>query len=479
MVKKSIAVARGDGIGAEIMDAVISIFNAVNIPLDYKFIDMGRDIFLQGHKMGMTSEAKATVEELGVLFKGPMETPKGGGNKSINVTARKMWGTFANCRTFKVLPGVETIHSKANIPINLTIIRENLEDTYGGVEHLINPNLGISRRFISTAGCYQIHKYSFEYAKQQGIKSVVCGNKANIMKITDGMFLDIFYEVAKDYPDIKASDVIVDDLCMKLVTNPDKFEVIVLPNLQGDIVSDLCAGLVGGLGFAPSANIGNNIAIFEAVHGTAPDIAGKNIANPTALLLSGLMMLNFLGFNKQAKKIELALFETLQDKVHTADLKISSSPVSTTDYAKAIVERVKKIDDNSPLLKDINENPIKLGNKSSDMFRRTTPSECVGIDLFIEANEAPKDLGDKLTSLVNSFNPNFTLELIANRGTAVYPIASKYTECIDSYLIRILSNKPITEIEGLELSSFVAKTYKLLSLEFLRTYEGKNGFTTL
>ncbi len=270
-----IAVANGDGIGPEIMAAVLKIFNANKVPLEYEFVDMGKWVFDKGFSNGMTPEAQQAIESLGLLFKGPMETPKGKGVKSINVTARKTWNTFANKRVFQTLHGVDTVFSKGGIPIDITIVRENIEDTYGGIEHMLTTDVALSRRFITRPGSMQVIRYAFEMAKIKKAKRISCGHKANIMKLTDGLFLECFYEVAKEYPELKADDIIVDDLCMKLVTRPDLFDVVVLTNLQGDIVSDLCAGLVGGLGFAPSANIGDHISIFEAVHGTAPDIAGK------------------------------------------------------------------------------------------------------------------------------------------------------------------------------------------------------------
>src|SRR4051795_3409683 len=331
-----IAVAKGDGIGPEIMDSVLHIFDAAKVPLEYKVVEMGKWVFDKGYSNGMTSEAQKTIENLGILFKGPMETPKGKGVKSVNVTARKTWNTYANKRVFQTLHGVNTVFSKAGIPIDVTIVRENIEDTYGGIEHMITHDVALSRRFITRPGSLQVIKYAFEMAKKKGARRITCGHKANIMKITDGLFLEVFYEVAKDYPELKSDDVIVDDLCMKLVTRPDTFDVVVLTNLQGDIVSDLCAGLVGGLGFAPSANIGDHISIFEAVHGTAPDIMGRNIANPTALLLSGLALLRHVGLMESAGTIENALLYTLEQGVHTGDFGDKSKPaVNTTAYAEA------------------------------------------------------------------------------------------------------------------------------------------------
>src|ERR1700716_1514733 len=326
-----IAVAKGDGIGTEIMDALLRIFDANKVPLEYSFVEMGKWVFDKGFANGMTPEAKKTIEELGLLFKGPMETPKGKGVKSINVTARKTWNTYANKRVFQTLHGVDTVFSKAGIPIDITIVRENIEDTYGGIEHMPTHDVALSRRFITRPGSLQLIKYAFEMAKKKGTKRITCGHKANIMKLTDGLFLECFQEVAKEYPELISDDVIVDDLAMKLVVHPENFDVVVLTNLQGDIISDLCAGLVGGLGFAPSANIGDHIAIFEAVHGTAPDIAGKNIANPTALLLSGISMLRHIGLTENAAVIETALLYPLESGVHTGDFGDKSKPpVSTT-----------------------------------------------------------------------------------------------------------------------------------------------------
>src|SRR5688500_16574125 len=339
----TIAVAKGDGIGPEIMEAVLKVFRANNVPLEYEFVDMGKWVFDKGFSNGMTPEAQQTIESLGVLLKGPMETPKGKGVKSVNVTARKTWNTYANKRVFQTLHGEDTVFSKAGIQIDITIVRENIEDTYGGIEHMLTHDVALSRRFITRPGSLQVIRYAFEMARKKNARRITCGHKANIMKITDGLFLECFYEVAKDYPDLKSDDIIVDDLCMKLVTRPDTFDVVVLTNLQGDIVSDLCAGLVGGLGFAPSGNIGDHICIFEAVHGTAPDIAGKNIANPTALLLSGFAMLRHLGLTENAATIENSLLYTLEQGIHTGDFGDKSKPsLNTTEFADAIINNFGK-----------------------------------------------------------------------------------------------------------------------------------------
>jgi isocitrate dehydrogenase len=211
---RKIAVAKGDGIGPEIMAAVLKIFYEAKVPLEYVLVDMGKWVFDKGFNNGMTPEAKQTIETLGILFKGPMETPKGKGVKSINVTARKTWNTYANTRTFQTLHGVDTVFSKAGIPVDITVVRENIEDTYGGIEHMLTHDVALSRRFITRPGSLQVIKYAFEMAKKKNARRITCAHKANIMKITDGLFLEVFYEVAKDYPELKSDDVIVDDLCM-------------------------------------------------------------------------------------------------------------------------------------------------------------------------------------------------------------------------------------------------------------------------
>src|SRR5882757_7349208 len=366
-----IAVAKGDGIGPEIMEAVLKIFTAGKVPLEYTYVDMGKWVFDKGFSNGMTPEAKQTIEELGILFKGPMETPKGKGVKSVNVTARKTWNTYANKRVFQTLHGVETVFSKAGIPIDITIVRENIEDTYGGIEHMLTQDVALSRRFITRPGSLQVIRYAFEMAKKKGTKRITCGHKANIMKLTDGLFLECFQEVAKEYPELVSDDIIVDDLAMKLVVRPQEFDVVVLTNLQGDIISDLCAGLVGGLGFAPSANIGDHIAIFEAVHGTAPDIAGKNIANPTALLLSGISMLRHVGLMENAAIIENALLYTLEQGIHTGDFGDKAIPaLNTTAFAEAIIKNFGQVPEHMarPVLPNMTMTPTVFKMDQNQMM---------------------------------------------------------------------------------------------------------------
>lgn len=476
-----IAVAKGDGIGPEIMDAVLSIFNAAQVPLEYEVVEMGKWVFDKGFNTGMTPEAKQTIETLGILFKGPMETPKGKGVKSVNVTARKTWNTYANKRAFQTLHGVDTVFSKAGIPIDITIVRENIEDTYGGIEHMLTHDVALCRRFVTRPGSMQVIKYAFEMAKKKGAKRITCGHKANIMKITDGLFLECFYQVAKDYPELKADDVIVDDLCMKLVVRPNEFDVVVLTNLQGDIVSDLCAGLVGGLGFAPSANIGDHISIFEAVHGTAPDITGKNIANPTALLLSGLAMLRHLGLMESAATIENALLYTLESGVHTGDFGDKSKPsVNTTEFANAIISNFGKLPQHNPrpslpnsyvtpTLFKLDKNPMLVSHEMSEEV-------IIGVDVFLESNEQPTLVAEKCQKHLNN---QFNLVTISNRGTQVWPTGSVFTNLINQYRCRFesIDEKPLQQADIVNLYERLSQDFKICSTETLNMWEGKKAYS--
>ncbi|MCU0421744.1 MAG: NADP-dependent isocitrate dehydrogenase [Bacteroidia bacterium] len=473
-----ISVAKGDGIGPEIMDAVLSVFNAAQVPLEYEFIDMGKTFFEQGFGTGMTPAAKESVEHNGILFKGPMETPKGKGMKSINVTARKTWSTYANRRHFQSLPGVDTVFSRAGIPVDITIVRENIEGTYGGIEHLNTHDVAICRRIITRPGSEQVIRFAFEMARKEGFTKVTCAHKANIMKITDGMFLETFQRVATEYPEIQSNDIIVDDLAMKLVARPQEFQVVVLTNLQGDIMSDLCAGLVGGLGFAPSANVGDNISIFEAVHGTAPDITGKGVANPTSLLLSGLMMLRYLGFVKHAANIENALRYTLEQGVHTGDFGDRTIPsVGTTAFADAIIANLGKQPQFSKPREAVEgvsifKKPQAPAGQKMMVSADTTEKKIIGVDVFIESALN----GEELANLIGPVVPSsLKLTMISNRGTMVWPTGSVFTECVNHYRVRVEG-----ETNPREIFAFLANLSDHLyvpSYEVLRQYGDKPGFS--
>jgi isocitrate dehydrogenase (NAD+) len=327
---QKITLIRGDGIGPEISDAVLEILQAAGAGLEYEEIEAGLGaIEKYGH--GITAEGLATLKRNKVAIKGPTTTPIGGGHKSINVTIRKALDLYVNLRPCKTTPGIQTPFNG----VNTLIVRENIEDTYGGIEHMQSPDLAQGLRLITRSGSLRCAEFAFETAMKLQRKKVTCVHKANIMKLTDGLFLSAFREVAARYPELEANDIIVDNCCMQLVSRPQQFDVLVLPNLFGDIVSDLCAGLVGGLGIASGANIGKDCAVFEAVHGSAPDIAGKGIANPTAMLMSAVSMLGHLGQLETADRIERAVFKVLADKTHcTGDL---GGKATTKEFTKHVV----------------------------------------------------------------------------------------------------------------------------------------------
>ena len=476
-----IAVAKGDGIGPEIMDAVLKVFDSNKVGLEYQFVDMGKWVFDKGFSNGMTPEAQAIIEDLGILFKGPMETPKGKGVKSVNVTARKTWNTYANKRVFQTLHGVDTVFSKAGIGIDITIVRENIEDTYGGIEHMLTHDVALSRRFITRPGSMQVIRYAFEMARQKKARRITCGHKANIMKLTDGLFLECFYEVAKEFPDLKADDKIVDDLAMQLVIKPDQYDVVVMTNLQGDIISDLCAGLVGGLGFAPSANIGDHISIFEAVHGTAPDIAGKNIANPTALLLSGLAMLRHLGYMENAAVIENALLFTLEQGVRTGDFGDRSKPaLNTTQFAEAIISNFGKVPKfgEKPMLPNMPETPAvcHLDRNAMMVSHEEEQEKIVGVDMFIESIEQPELIAKKC---LHHGGVKFKLINISNRGTQVWPTGSKYTNLVNQFNLRFetINEQPLTQQDIIGLYVSLSADFKICSLELLNMWGNQKAYS--
>jgi len=475
MTKIKISVAKGDGKGPEIMNAVLSVFDAARVPLEYEFVSMGKGVYDLGYTTGMTDEAKQSIESTGILFKGPMETPKGGGVKSINVTARKTWNTHSNIRKFQTIKGVDTVFSKAGIPVNLTIVRENIEDTYGGIEHYMTKDVAVSRRIISRPGSEQVIRSAFETALKEGYTTVTCGHKANIMKLTDGMFLDTFYEIAKEYPQLHAEDIIVDALCMKLVCAPQQFECIVLTNLQGDIVSDLCAGLVGGLGFAPSANIGDHIKIFEAVHGTAPDIAGQNKANPTSLLMSGVLMLNYLGLDQYGSVIHNALMAAIESGIHTGDFGENRAiSVGTKEYTQAIIKTLKLDNITAGDIDKYHKPTLPSANKM--MVSSSEIIETVGIDLFVESEQQANIIAAIVQSHLDS---DMELTTITNRGTQVWPEGSVFTDLVDTYVVRIEKNTTeiIKKKKFMEQAIHLYDFLNISSIEMLITIDGQRKYS--
>lgn len=333
MSKRKIATIPGDGIGPEIMTAVISILESVGFEAEWIPLEAGLAAIDKG-KPAMPQETIDAIREIGIALKSPTTTPSGGGHSSANVALRKALDLYANVRPAKTLPGLKGPFADKNL--DMIIVRENTEDLYAGIEFQPHPDMAQGIKVITRPGCHRICEYAFQMSRNQGRKRVTAVHKANIMKLCDGMFLEEFYKVAVNYPEIIADDIIVDNCCMQLVTKPERFDVIVTENLYGDIVSDLCAGLVGGLGLAPGANIGVDCAVFEAVHGSAPDIAGRGVANPTALLLSACLMLRHLGENAMADRIMNSVLRVCSDgKCLTIDL---GGTADTQAYTREVIE---------------------------------------------------------------------------------------------------------------------------------------------
>jgi isocitrate dehydrogenase (NAD+) len=334
IMQQRVTLIPGDGIGPEICTAVQEIINCTPVKIEWQIEEAGEASLKKGHGV-MPEAALESILKTGIALKGPTSTPTGGGHQSANVTLRKKLDLFANVRPAKLIPGVKTRFEN----VDLLIFRENTEDTYAGIEHMITPEVAQCLKVITWQGSERIARNAFETAAKLGRKKVTCVHKANIHKLTDGLFLRACESVAKNFNQIQFDSIIVDNLCMQLVTKPEQFDCLVLPNLYGDIVSDLCAGLVGGLGVAPGANIGKHGAVFEAVHGSAPDIAGKDLANPTALLLSAIMMLQHMNELQVAKNVENALFSVLKEgKCVTRDLK---GTATTSQFTEAIISKIK------------------------------------------------------------------------------------------------------------------------------------------
>jgi isocitrate dehydrogenase (NAD+) len=329
-MKHTITLIPGDGIGPEVSSSVVRIIEAAGVQVEWETYYAGAQALA---KFGDTLPAELldSIKRNKVALKGPITTPVGKGFTSVNVGLRKTLDLYSNLRPVKTLPNVPSRYAD----IDLVVVRENTEDLYSGLEHVVVPGVVESLKIITEKASTRVARFAFEYARREGRRKITAIHKANIMKLSDGLFLDCFRKVAQDYPEIEADDKIVDNACMQLVMRPEQFDVMLLENLYGDIVSDLCAGLVGGLGLVPGANIGELGAVFEAVHGSAPDIAGQGIANPTALLQSGILMLRHMGEREAAERVENALFKVLREgKVRTRDI---GGEAKTTEYADAII----------------------------------------------------------------------------------------------------------------------------------------------
>ncbi len=466
-----LTVIPGDGIGPEVMAATIGLMEEAGAQIAPEFAEAGEKVFSRGVASGVPSETIDSISRTALVLKGPLATPIGHGGKSANVTLRKFFETFANIRPAREIPGVPTPF--AGRGIDLVIVRENVEDLYAGIEHMQTPSVAQCLKIMSKLGCQRISHAAFAYAKSAGYKSVTVSTKANIMKLTEGMFKHEFEEASKKYPEIQASHMLIDNCAHQLVMKPEQFEVILTSNMNGDIISDLASGLVGGLGFAPSANLGYDVAMFEPVHGTAPDIVGKNLANPTAMILSSVMLLRHIGQFAPARLLEQALFKTLEDGIHTSDIKTSVG-VDTKVFVESIKTRIgTQSSVNSRVQERMQLEQITL--KESDTHPGSRKK--IGVDVFIESDEVPSVVGEKLNRLTEG--TPYALKMISNRGTQVWPATGAMPSCVDHYRCRFtIQDFSIWTPESvLDILGRIGRVYRWMHVEKLEQLDGKDGFT--
>ena len=472
---KKITISRGDGIGPEIMDATLAILAAAGAKISYDEIEIGEKVYLSGNTSGIDPQAWQIIRENKIFLKAPVTTPQGGGYKSLNVSTRKFLGLYANvrpCRSYA--PFIATKHPVMDI----VIIRENEEDLYAGIEHQQTDEVVQCLKLISRPGCEKIVRYAFEYAKLHNRKKVTCFTKDNIMKQTDGLFRKVFEEIALEYPDIKTEHWIVDIGAAKIADTPEQFDVVVMPNLYGDVISDIAAQISGSVGLAGSANIGEECAMFEAIHGSAPDLAGKNIANPSGLLHAAIMMLNHLGENEVAAKIHNAWLKTIEDGIHTFDIYqsgVSKEKVGTKEFALAIIQRLGS----APILLETvvpgKQKPVQLPR-----YQRKSQSqkELVGVDVFVHWNGYKADeLAEKMKKTETN---DMQLSMITNRGIKVWPDGFPETFCTDHWRCRFKA-VPGQKIEKHAimkvLQNALDNNIDTIKTENLYVFDGKPAFS--
>ena len=479
-VKTPITIAYGDGIGPEIMAATMAILNAANANIAPEIIDIGEKIYLQGFSSGIPDSAWESLKRTKILLKGPITTPQGGGYKSLNVTLRKTLGLFANVRPcISYSPFIQTNHPT----MDLVIIRENEEGTYAGIEHQQTDEVYQCLKLVTRPGCERIVHYAFEYARKFNRKKVTCLTKDNIMKMTDGIFHQVFNEIAKEYPDIKTEHLIIDIGTALVAAEPERFDVIVTSNLYGDIISDVAAQIAGSVGLAGSANVGNHVEMFEAIHGSAPDIAGKKIANPSGLINAAIQMLIHINQPQTATLIENAWLKTIEDGIHTADIysiQHSKQKANTDEFAQAVIARL----DQQPVhfhpvhyQQDVRAKIECYGERKKPV----TQKELVGVDIFIDnPHYTPEQLGEMLKKI----SPSLQLIVMTSRGLKIWPdcmIDAPYAahcSCRFQATADTKNLKPITHAIIIELlQQFEKLKLDVIKTENLYTFDGKIGFS--
>jgi isocitrate dehydrogenase len=477
-----VAVAYGDGIGPEIVGATLEILKAAGARLPPEVIQVGQSVYEAGYLSGVMPDAWETLRRTRILLKGPVTTPQGKGYKSVNVTLRKMLGLYANVRpTVAYAPFVATRHPEMNV----VIVRENEEDLYAGIEHRQTDDVMQCLKLITRPGCERIARYAFEYARRNNRRRVTCMTKDNIMKLTDGLFHRVFSEVGAEYPEIEQDHLIVDIGAARLADTPERFDVILLPNLYGDILSDIAAQIAGSVGLAPSSNIGDGSALFEAIHGSAPDIAGKGIANPSGLLLAGVMMLTHIGQSDVAERVHNAWLRTIEEGIHTPDIASETHTrrrVGTVEFTEAVARRLGEEPQFLTPVRYAAETPTS-GPMAPVQLPSAYPApparkEMIGVDVFLHwRGGSPEMLAEKLNAI---HSESMRLEMITNRGVKVWPDGFSETFCTDHWRCRFKSRPEIGTIRHSDIVSLLAKVtgagLDFIKCENLCLFDGEPGF---
>ena len=470
-----ITIAKGDGIGPEIMDATLAILDAAGANIEFEEIQVGEKVYLSGNTSGISAESWDIIRKNKVFLKAPITTPQGGGYKSLNVTTRKFLGLYSNVRPCVSLsPYVATKHPKMDI----VIIRENEEDLYAGIEHQQTDEVVQCLKIISRPGCEKIVRYAFEYAKQYGRKKVTCFTKDNIMKQTDGLFHQVFDEIAKEYSEIENEHWIIDIGAAKMADSPEEFDVIVTLNLYGDVISDIAAQIAGSVGLAGSANIGEECAMFEAIHGSAPRRAGQNLANPSGILQGAIMMLNHIGKSEVAEKVQNAWLKTIEDGIHTYDIYkegLSKQKVGTKEFAEAIIANLGA---KPSQLKEVSYSNVGALSLPKYVKKPAKNKELVGVDLFVHWNHTnPDELAAKMLEITTSTS---NLSMITNRGIKVWPEGFSETFCTDHWRCRFKAKEGVKMSKEdiiLLLNNALNHEIDVIKTENLYEFDGKPAFS--
>jgi isocitrate dehydrogenase len=474
MANTPITVAHGDGIGPEIMEATLHILKEAGARIDIETIEIGEKVYLRGNSAGIDPSSWDSLRHTRVFLKAPITTPQGGGFKSLNVTTRKTLGLYANVRPCVAYhPYVDTLHPKMDV----VIVRENEEDLYAGIEHQQTDQVMQCLKLISRAGCERIVRYGFEYARRNNRKKVTCFTKDNIMKLTDGLFHKVFDEIAADYTDLQNEHWIVDIGAAKLADSPETFDVIIMPNLYGDILSDVAAQIAGSVGIAGSANIGSNYAMFEAIHGSAPRRANQNLANPSGLLLGAVMMLVHIDQADIAERVHNAWLRTIEDGIHTYDIfaeGVSKQKVGTKEFAQAVGARVGQKPETLKAA-SYKSGPRQSGTGVTS-HHAPAKKETVGVDVFLDWNGKADDLGPQMESVAGELQ----LVTISSRGVKVYPGGNPETMTGDHWICRYADKdgEPVSHAQIIGLLGRVAGAgLDFIKTENLCTFDGKAGYT--